>query len=140
MQILILRVANHADDLKGSRLALDGELTSERVASPEVVPRHGLIHDCHARAPFVFEREVAASDEWCAERLEIPRRHDVQRHTAPVVRIFRKPWHGDELTAGGAGNWRHPSEGHRTDARDRSHPVHHLPAQGSELRGRVTAP
>src|SRR5262249_61588869 len=97
---------------------VDRELMSQWSVRREVVTRHRLVHNRHARASLILRREVAPGDERRAERFEIPWRHDVQRHAAPLVRILSEPWYRDELTAGGARNWRHPGKRDRPNSSD----------------------
>ena len=53
VQIVVLRIADHADDLERRGLTFHGELMAEGIARPEVVARHRLIDDRDGRASFV---------------------------------------------------------------------------------------
>ena len=63
----------------GMVVAVERELLSDGTAAAEVVPRHRLIDDRHARPALVLELEIAAGNQRRAERLEVLRADPVQR-------------------------------------------------------------
>ncbi len=91
-------------------------MPAERIAGPEVVSRHRLVHDRHERTAFVFECKVAPGEQRRAERREILRRHPVQRDIAAILGAFRHAVHGDEAGPTGAGDRRRGAQGRGTHA------------------------
>jgi hypothetical protein len=74
--LMSLRVASDADDLVGIALVLEPDVTPERIAAREVLPRERLIDDDTARLIHVGVAKVASGQEWRAVREEIVGRHN----------------------------------------------------------------
>src|SRR5208282_1347687 len=77
--VVVLRVAHYSYDLvslvgaETLPVAVEPEMLSNGVAVGEVIPRHRLVDDGHARAALVLVIEVPPGEEWRAEGLEVLR-------------------------------------------------------------------
>jgi hypothetical protein len=139
VEVVVLRVAHHANDLQRARLPFERELPAERITGTKVVARHRLVDDGHQRAAGIRRLEVAAGDQRRGKRLEVPRCHAIDGDAAAIVRMLHEAFHIDEQTAGDARHGCHPGGRCRVDARYRRHSFPQLPVQWRELFRRAPA-
>ncbi len=137
MRVQILRITHDADDLVRRLLAVERDVLAERIPILEVIPRHRLVHDGHARAACVVEREVAAADQGGAHRFEVPRSDPVQREIAAFFRPLREPFHARETGGARPGNRRRSAERGRAHAGNRGKTAEKLLVQSGQLRAVV---